>query len=101
VLDRESKLAIGDAGAGAGFHGLDDDQPAVDLGAPVHAGGVLLADEASLGEADSVELGGIAFEPEDVAELGAAFAGPEAEAVLEVAGRRIGRRGEPAAADIG
>ena len=71
---------------------FDHDQPAVDLGPPVHPRGIFLADEAALGEADAVQLGGIAFEPEEVAELGAAFADAEAQAVLEPAGRRARRR---------
>ena len=101
MLDRQAELGIGDAGARAGLGAFDHDQPAVDLGAPVHPRGILLADEAALGEADAVQLGGIAFEPEDVAELGAAFADAEAEAVLEPAGRRLAGRGEPAAAERG
>ena len=71
---------------------LDHDQPAVDLLPPVHPRGILLADEAALGEADAVQLGRIAFEPEDVAELGAAFADAEAQAMLEPAGGGLVRR---------
>ena len=101
VLDGEAELGIGDAGARAGCVGLDDDQPAVDLGPPVHPRGILLADEAALGETDAVEFGGIAFEPEDVAELGAAFGDAEAEAMLEPAGRGIRGGREPATAEFG
>ena len=84
MLDRKSELGVGDAGAWAALGGFDDQEPAVDLGSPVHPGGVLLPDEAALGEADAVQFGGVAFEPEDVAELGAALADAEAEAMLEV-----------------
>ena len=42
---------------------FDHDQPTVDLAAPVHPGGVLLADETALGEAYSVQFGGIALQP--------------------------------------
>ena len=66
---------------------------------PVHPRGILLADEAALGEADPVQLGGIAFEPEDVAELGAAFADAEAQAMLEPACCRFASRREPAPAE--
>ena len=44
---------------------------------------------------------GIGFEPEDVAELGAAFADAEAQAVGEPAGRGLAGAGEPAAAEGG
>ena len=100
MLDGEAELGIGDRGCAVRV-GLDDHQPAVDLRAPVHSRGVFLADEAALGEADAVQLGRIAFEPEDVAEFGAAFGDAEAETVLEPAGRRIGRGAEPAAAEPG
>src|SRR5205085_9351598 len=74
MLHGETELGIMDAGARTRCVGLDHHQTLVDLPPPVHPRGVLLADEAALGEADAVELGGIAFEPEDVAELNAAFA---------------------------
>ena len=66
---------------------LDHDQAAIDLLPPVHPRGILLADEAALGEADAVQFRRIAFEPEQVAELGAAFADAEAQAVLQPAVR--------------
>ena len=91
MLDRQAEIRINDAGARSGFARRHDDQPAVDLLPPVHPRGILLADEAALGEADAVQLGGIAFEPEEVAELGAALADAEAEAVLEPAGGRLVR----------
>ncbi len=81
--------------------GFDHDQAAVDLGAPVHPRGIFLADEAALGEADAVQFGGVAFEPEDVAKLGAAFADAEAQAVLEPARRGFARRPKPAPAKRG
>ena len=78
-----------------------DEEPAIDLLPPVHPRGILLADEAALGEADAVQLGGIAFEPEDVAELGAALGDAEAKAMLEPAARRLRRRRQPARAELG
>jgi hypothetical protein len=60
----------------------DHDQPPVDLLPPVHPGGILLADEAALRKADAVQLRRIAFEPEQVAELRAAFANAEPKAML-------------------
>ena len=101
MFDREAELGISDAGARTGFSGLDHHQPPIDLAPPVHPRGVFLADEAALGEADAVQFGRIAFEPEDVAKLGAAFGDPEAEAVLEPALGRLRRRAEPAAAERG
>ena len=87
--DRHVRLAdIRPASAVSAAAGLDDEQPAIDLRPPVHPRGILLADEAALGEADAVQLGRVAFEPEDVAELGAAFGDAEAQAMLEPAGRR-------------
>src|SRR4051794_29834100 len=83
----------------SGRIGFDHDQPAIDLLPPVHPRGVLLADETALAEADAVQLRRIALEPQDIAELGPAFAHAEAEAVLKPAGRRFVGRGEPAVAE--
>src|SRR5205085_1501697 len=80
---------------------LHHQEPAIDLLSPIHPRGVLLADEAALGETNSVQLHGIAFEPEDIAELGAAFADAEPKTVLEPARRRFGRRSKPALAQLG
>jgi hypothetical protein len=60
-----------------------DDEAAVDLRAVVHPGGIFLADIAALGEADSVQLGGIAFEPEKVGQFRAALSDAEPEPVFE------------------
>jgi hypothetical protein len=83
MIDGEAELGIMDPGARAGSVGRDDDQAAIDPGAIVHPGGIFLADIAALGEADSVQLAGVAFEPEDVvgAELGSALGDSVAEAV--------------------
>ncbi len=89
---RQAELGIVRRACAAPLRRAHDDQPPIDLLPPVHPRGILLADEAALGEADAVQLGGIAFEPEDVAELGAAFAHAEAKAVLEPAGCRLVRR---------
>ena len=98
MYDRQAELGINDPRARSAAVVSDDDQPPIDLLPPVHAGGIFLADEAALGEADAVQLGGIAFEPEQVAKLGAAFAHAEAQAMVEPAGAG-GRRGQPAAAE--
>ena len=90
VHDRKAELGIFGAGAGAAA-ARDDEQPAVDLLPPVHARGILLADEAALGEADAVQLGRIAFEPEDVAKLRPPFGDAEAQAVVEPAARGLAR----------
>ena len=82
----------------SGFH---DDKPAIDLLPPVHPGGILLPDEAALGEADAVQLGGIAFEPEDIAELGPAFADAEAQSMFKPAGCWLIGRPKPAVAESG
>ena len=100
VDDGEAELGIFDARALA-TAALDHEQAAIDLLPPVHPRGILLADEAALGEADPVQLGRIAFEPEHVAELRAAFADAEAEPVLEPADCRLGRGREPAPAERG
>ena len=94
----ESKVGISDARAFA-TASLDDEQATIDLLPPIHARGVFLADEAPLGEADPIEIRRVAFEPEQVAKLGAAFTDPEAEAVLEPADCRLGLRREPALAE--
>src|SRR3954470_19273559 len=99
MFDREAKLGVVDACARSGSVGLDHDQPPIDLLPPVHPRGILLADEAALGEADAIQLGGVAFEPEQVAELGAAFANAETEAMLEPAACRIVRHAERALAE--
>ena len=98
--DRQAEFGISDPRALAAV-ALDHEQAAVDLLPPVHPGGILLADEAALGEADAVQLGRIAFEPEQVAKLGAAFADAEAQAMLEPAVRRLAGGREPAAAKLG
>ena len=97
--DRKAELGIGGPRPVAAV-ALDHDQPAIDLAPPVHPGGVFLADEAAFGETDAVQLGRVAFQPEQVAKLGAAFAGPETEAVFQPAlgGRRCGAK--PAAAKL-
>jgi hypothetical protein len=85
------------AGLGRGH----DDEPAVDLLPPVHPRGIFLPDVAALCEADAVQLGGVAFEPEEIAELGAAFAHAEGEAMRQPAeGGFFGRR-QPAATECG
>src|SRR5688572_15970671 len=85
MLYRQSELLIDDPGSRSGFGGRHDDKPPIDLLPPVHPGGIFLPDEAALGEADSVELDGVAFEPEDVSELRPALADTQAQAVLEPA----------------
>src|SRR5438270_12140734 len=101
MLNREAELGIMNARARGGRFRLHHDQSPVDLLPAVHAGGVLLADEAALGEADAVLFGGVAFKPENVAKLGAAFANPEAEAVLEPADGVLIGRAQPALAEVG
>src|SRR5918993_5422030 len=95
MLDRQSELLIDDAGSRTGFGGRHDDKPPIDLLPPVHSRRVLLPDEAALGEADAVELDGVAFEPEDVTELRPALADTQAQTVLEPAGSRLIRFAEP------
>ena len=96
-------VRIVDAGARPGRVGGDDDEAAVDLLPPVHPRGILLADIAALGEADAVQLGRIAFEPESLvrAELGDAFGDAERQAVREPALGRLAGGREPAAAERG
>ena len=86
---------------GPGSSASTTTQPAVDLLPPVHPRGIFLADEAALGEADAVQFRGIAFEPEDVAELGAAFADAEAKAMLEPAVAGSSGGAKPALAKVG
>ena len=88
--DRQAEFGIGDAGAVP--LSPDHDQPAVDLLPPVHPRGIFLADEAALGEADAVQFGGVAFQPEQVAKLRAAFADAEPQAMLAPAGSRARRQ---------
>ena len=85
MFHRRGRARDSRRGRAAGCAALDNDQPPIDLLSPVHPRRVFLADEAALAEADAVQFGGIAFEPEDVAELGAAFANAKAEAMLEPA----------------
>jgi hypothetical protein len=85
VVNRQSQLGIGHlapllVGAVEGHH----HQPAIDLLPPIHPRGVLLADVAALGERDAVQFCRIGFEPQHVAELGAAFGHADPEPVREV-----------------
>ena len=73
----QAELRIMNARARSDGIRFDHDQAAVDLLPPVHPRGILLADEAALRKTDAVQFGGIAFEPEDVAEFGAAFGDAE------------------------
>src|SRR4249919_72259 len=79
---------------------FDHHQAPVDLLPPVHPGGVLLADKTTLGEADAIELGGIALQPKQVAEFGPTFANAKPQAMLEPAGCWLGGWGEPAEAQL-
>src|SRR5438128_3819869 len=79
MLHREAELGIMDPRARAGRAGFDRHQSAVDLLTPVHPRGIFLADEATFGEADAVQFGCVAFEPEDIAKLEAAFGHSEAQ----------------------
>jgi hypothetical protein len=87
--DGQAKIGIIDADPVSASP--EDEQAPVDLRPPVHPRRILLADVAALSEADAVELGCVAFEPEEVAKLGAALAHAQAKAVLEPAARRFGR----------
>ena len=109
MVDREAEFGIGHAPpVRVRIRERHDQQPARHLLSPVHPRGVFLPDVAALGEAHSVELGRIAFQPQrlPVAEFGAAFGDAEAQAVcppgfvgaLGVVG--IGR-GDPAFAQGG
>src|SRR5205085_5029187 len=83
MLDGQAKVQIMDPCARTGGIRSDHDQAPIDLLPPVHPRRILLADEAALVEADAVQFRSVAFEPEDVAKLGAAFADAETEAVFE------------------
>ena len=72
--------------------GLDHEQPAIDLLPPVHARRIFLTDEAALVEADAVQFGSVAFEPEKVAELSAALADTKAKAMFKPAVGGLVRR---------
>ena len=85
MLDRQSELLVKDAGSRSRFGGGHDDEPPIDLMPPVHSSGIFLPDEAALGEADAVQLGRVAFQPEQVAQLGPSLANAQAEAVFEPA----------------
>ena len=97
---RQAEVGIGDANALAAV-AFNHQQAPVDLRPPVHPGRILLPDEAALGEADAIQFGGIAFEPQQVAELGRTLAHPKPQAMLApVRCRFVGRR-DPASAEIG
>ena len=78
MLDRQPELRIMDPGPLARRLGRNDDEPAVDLRAVVHPRRILLADIAALFEGDSVQLPGVAFEPERP--IGAQFGQPFGDA---------------------
>src|SRR4051812_24465974 len=101
MLNREAEIFVEHVSPRAFDRGWHDEETAVDLLPPVHPRGVLLPDETALGEADAVELRGVAFEPEDVAKLRAAFAHAEPQAVLEPAARGVLSRCKPAIAERG
>ena len=101
MFDRETEVRIEDPGSWAGLGGGDDHQSAIDLLPPVHPGSVLLADETTLGETDPVQLGRIAFEPEQIAQFGLSFAHPQAQPMAEPALRRAVGRREPAPPEVG
>src|SRR6478672_1295519 len=101
MLHREAQLRIMDTRPGPRRIGLHHDEAAVDLLPPVHAGGILLPHEATLGEADAIQLCRIALEPEEVAELGPPFADAEAQAVFEPIRCGLAGRPKPAAAEFG
>ena len=73
MLNGESKIGIMNSSSRTRLVRGHDHEPPVDLLPPVHSGGVLLPDEAAFGEADPVQLGRVAFQPENVAEFGPAF----------------------------
>ena len=100
MLDRQAELGIMNSGTRARSVGFHHDEPPIDLLPPVHPGGILLADEAALGKTDAAEFDRIAFEPEDFAELRAAFGDAEAKAMLEPAGRRSIRGSKPTATEL-
>ena len=100
MFDRPAEFGIMNSGARARSIAFHHDEPPIDLLPPVHPGGILLADEAAFAEADAVQFGGVAFEPEDIAELRAAFGDAEAKAMLEPAGRRSIRGSKPTATEF-
>ena len=100
MLDRQAELRIDDPGARAGASVSTTTRRRLTFCAPVHPRGILLADEAALGETDAVQFGRIALEPEQVAEFGAAFADAEAQPVFEPAARRFAGGRKPAAAKV-
>ena len=100
MLDGEAEVFVEYAGAGARCCRRNYDEAAVDLLPPVHARGILLTDEAAFGEAHSVQLRRVAFEPEDVAELRAALADAQAEPVLQPAVSRLVPLAEPSSAKL-
>jgi len=67
MFNGKAKPFVDNARAMSGLGRRDNEKTSVDLLPPVHPGGIFLADKTALGEADSVEFGGIALEPEDVA----------------------------------
>jgi hypothetical protein len=89
MLNRQAQPFVEYPRAGTGGVRRNDQHPPVDLGAPVHPRRIFLADVAALGEAHPVQLGRIAFEPEDVADLPAAFADSKPEPVFQPAAGRI------------
>jgi hypothetical protein len=78
MFDGETKLGIEMTGPRPWRIGLDDDESAIDLLAPVHASGIFLAYEAAFGKADAIQLGGVTFEPEDITKLCLTFGDAEA-----------------------
>jgi hypothetical protein len=89
-LDHQAEIGIAGARALPGLTDRRHDQPAIDLGAIVHARRILLADIAALGEADAAKLAGVAFEPQCLvlAEFPNPFGNSEAQAVRHPAGSR-------------
>src|SRR5206468_6049971 len=100
VNDRDLELRIFGARTFAATS-EHDEETAIDLLPPVHASGILLADEAAFGEADPVQLGGVALEPEKIAEFRLAFGNAQAQPMFEPAERGLVRRAEPAVAELG
>ena len=101
MLHGEPKLRIMNASPRPLCVGFDHDQPAVDLLAPVHARGILLPNEAAFGEADTVQLGGVAFQPEKIADFRAPLADAKAKAMRKPPISRFRRSRNPAAAEFG
>ena len=97
----DSKTKLGIVNPGALIASPNYEEPTIDLLPPIHPGGILLADEAALGETDPIQLGGIAFKPEKVAEFGSAFADAKAKAMLEPPVRGLGGTAKPALTELG